>query len=179
MADENNVFELPADELERRVDEFLALVASEFERRFGGLVELTQEDRERTDGKFRKGEHEVLEPVLDLADDPKFQGTFEGLADKDAGADPTKFETQLLRDRLRRHKALSRLLAGLEAIGGDLSDSLLYLGELSRPILLAAYQTAKPIARSNDAVRSKIAKTLDFYRGPAVKAAKTRAAKKA
>jgi hypothetical protein len=45
--------------------------------------------------------------------------------------------------------------------------------------VLAAYDLAKPIAKHDSAVQTKLAPALNFYAQPARQAAKTRAAKKA
>jgi hypothetical protein len=100
------------------------------------------------------------------------------LADKDGGIDPTTFETDLLRDHLERREILGRVLAAAEAVSSPLGDTVLTLGEQVRPVLLAAYKIAKPIADSDSKVRTRLAPALDFYGKIGRRGAETRAAKK-
>ena len=55
------------------------------------------------------------------------------------------------------------------------SDSVLHLGELTKPVLSAAYGIARALAKHDEVVRSAIAKLIDFYGGIARRAAETRA----
>lgn len=140
-----------------------------------GLVTLTEDERRHSDGKTRAGEADALSSVADAADlRPQY---FAPLAAKDGGTDPKQFETDLLRDHLVRRKILAELLTASEGLTTPISDTVLSLGEHVRPVLLAAYQIAKPLAAQDDALRTKLAPALDFYGRIGRRAAQTRQSK--
>ena len=142
-----------------------------------GLLTLTSEERKLSNGKWRDGE---IEPSYGLIDATiQFPQYFDGLADKDEGLDPTRFEPELLRDRLQRCDLLRTVATPLEDFSAEASDSVLHLGELTKPVLNEAYGIAKTQAKHNSALKSLIAKLLDFYSSIGRKAAATRAGNQA
>jgi hypothetical protein len=132
----------------------------ELQQLLPGLTTLPADDRKHSDGKIRDGEDLALTSVLDVAErDPQL---FTVLATKDGGEDPKKFETALLRDRLERRTLLAGVLAE-DHVTAPLADTVLALGEQSKPVLLAAYHIAKPLAQEDDTIRARLAPALDFY----------------
>src|SRR5215212_11103473 len=103
----DDILTMPLDELEKRVTKAVALLG-EAEDLLPGLVELTDDARRYSTGRYRKGEAEALTGLLGIAD--KKPGLFEALRDHDEGADPTKFEPNLIRDRLQRAIVLEPLV---------------------------------------------------------------------
>jgi hypothetical protein len=172
------ILRITPKELEQRVTSFITLIESEFEKKFGTLIELTEEARQASDGKFKDREGEALSGVLNLAEDRSYAGLFVTMANQDKGVNPTLFETKIVRDRLQRYLTLAKIKRSIDPKMRLLSDTLLYIGELSLPVLRAAYQLAKPHAQIDPIVRGYLAAAINLYQLPALKAAKTRAAKK-
>ena len=126
-----------------------------------GFIALPDEDRKYSEGRFRENESEVLRQMLAIADiRPQL---FAPLADKDEGLDPHHFETKLLRDRLERRDAVADVAERLEPSLRKLRDTALYLGELTKPVLLAAYRLIKPVAEHDTELRTKLAPVINFY----------------
>ena len=173
---EPNVIDLSRAEIEKRIAKSIAHLDA-IEALLPGLVALTDDERRTSEGRFRTGEPAALAAVLDVAD--AYPGSFTVLADKDGGKDPKTFETDFLRDALVRTVALDKLATDLEALARDVRDTQLRIGGATRRTMLAAYEIAKPLAKHDDAVRTKLAVALDFYSAPARQGAKTRAEKKA
>jgi hypothetical protein len=155
-----SVFTMAIGDLEDRVAKVKQLM-SEIAELLPGLTTMTQHDRRHSDGKLRDGESEALASVLDVAD--KHPQYFGALADKDGGVDPDVFETELLREHLRRRKLLGELVAASQAVAAPISDSVLLLGANVRSVLLAAYAIAKPIAANDEKVKGILAPALNFY----------------
>jgi hypothetical protein len=156
----SDILTMSLSDLEQRVTEAKALF-QQIEGLLPGLVELTALDRRHSSGRFREGEAQVLETVLDLADERP--ALFQTLANSDHGDDPNTFEVAALRGRLRRAQLLSSLLTDAESAMEGISDTVLYLGDRTRPVLLAAYEIAKPHARHDTAIRTSLARLIDFY----------------
>jgi hypothetical protein len=174
MTKTETVFTMSVADLQKNVDKAKRLL-DEIAALLPGMVTMTEDDRRHSDGKTRDGEPEALTAVADAADfRPQF---FAPLADKDGGTDPKRFETDMLRDHIARRKVLSDFLTAGENLTTPISDTVLSLGEQVRPVLLAAYQIAKPIAAQDDALRTKRAPALDFYSRIGRRAATTRQSK--
>src|SRR5262245_14504794 len=107
------VFDMPLDELQKRVAKAKELMEQAVDL-FPGLAVLTEEQRLHTNGRIRKGEGAMFLRIIDVME--AYPHFFEGLADLDNGNDPTKVETALMRDRIRRAETLAPLL--------DLADRL-------------------------------------------------------
>ena len=138
-----------------------------------GMLTLTNEDRRNSSGKFRDGETRGFYDLLQFAlAHPQY---FDGLADRDQGQDPTRFEPELISDRLGRRDLLVQFAEPSEELSTKASDSVLHLGDLTKPVLSAAYGIAKALAKHDEVVRSAIAKLIDFYSSVARKGAETRA----
>lgn len=150
----------PLAEMEKLVEETIADLRR-IRARFLGLASYTEEDRRTSTGKFRSGESAAIGSILDTVD--LTPAHFAVLGDDDSGKDPDRFETELLRDRLARRDLLARVVAELDPLYTDLSDTVLNLGELTRVPALAAYEIAKPLAKRNQAIRNKLAAALAFY----------------
>src|SRR5262245_58361493 len=170
-----DVLTMPLDELQKRVTQATALL-QEAEDLLPGLVELPDEARRYSTGRYRKGEAEALTSLLDIAD--KKPGLFEVLRDHDEGVDPTKFEPELVRDRLQRAIVLGPLVEAAEGFAEPLSDTRLHLGNMTRPVLLAMYEIVKPQAKHDTALATLAKASLDFFSALGRAAAATRKAKK-
>ena len=145
--------------------------AAEIRELFPGLVTLTKEQRKFAP-KLRDGEHAVLVKVLDVAD--LKPALFESIADADEGTDPNKFETDLLRERIEKHRLFTEIAAELEPLAEQVADSPLYLAGLFREALSAAYRIAKTHAETDKRINDILAPVLDFMRKGAVAAAASR-----
>jgi hypothetical protein len=135
------------------------------------------DDERRSAARFRRGEEAALKSVLDVADHSP--SPFAVLADKDGGQDPKTFETDHLRDTLRRASVLDALATDLEELAREVRDTQLALGGKARSVVLAAYEIAKVLAKHDEIIRAKLAPTIDFYASPARLGAKTRAQRRA
>jgi hypothetical protein len=160
MAKNDSVLTMSITELHKRVGKVLDLL-NQIDELLPGLLELPEEDRKHSSGRFRTGELEALSALLSIAD--KKPALFEALADKDNGTDPERFETNLLADRLQRIEALSALAAFADGLQSAINDTRLHLGDLSRPVLLAMYQIVKPHTKLDPSLASMAKPTLDFY----------------
>jgi hypothetical protein len=167
----DEVLTMPLDELKKRIEKALALVA-QIDELFPGLIELTDEARRHTNGRYRNGEAEALESLVDLAE--KKPALFESLANADEGHDPKRFEHELLRDRLERAILLGPLVTALLDLASSAADTRLYFGELTRPVLLAMYEITKPHAKRDPSIASICKRALDFFSAIARTAAATR-----
>jgi len=168
---------MSVDTLRQRVERARALVR-EIEALFPGLTTLSEDDRRASDGRVRGDEERgALSSILDAVD--ANPAVFACLADKDDGVDPTRVETGLLRDRLARQQCLADLSALLAPIARSVEDTALEQGERCKPVILAAYQIARPVAKHDAAMRAKLVPAIDYYSAIARKGARTRAAAKA
>jgi hypothetical protein len=125
-----------------------------------GLSGLTPDARKHA-SKFRAGEAEALSSVLDAADAKP--ALFESLADKDNGEDPHTFEVNLLRDRLQRAAILGSIADAFTPLSDGIADTLLHLGDLSKPVMLLAYGIAKMHAKLDGVIANAIRPAMDFY----------------
>lgn len=169
------VLTMPLGQLQANVGEANRLIG-QIGALLPGLFTLTVDDRKHSNGRFKDGESTGFYNVLDATE--KFPQYFEELADKDEGYDPTRFEPERLRDRLQRRDELASVSTKLEGLAGPADDTVLHLGELTKPVLTEAYGIAKMHAKNNPAIRSLIAPLMDYYAAAARKAAETRAANK-
>ncbi len=161
-----SVDQLSIEELTRRVEKAEEL-ARQIIGLFPGLTTLTAEERAHTSGRFREGESAALRSVLDAVQ--LRPALFASLADQDDGHEPDRFETELIAERLARRDLLARLDVLLDPLAERLTDTVLRLGDQSRPVLLAAYKIAKVVAATDSKLRETIAKTIDFYARPLTK----------
>jgi len=172
-----SIDEMPVEALRERVGQARALLA-QILALFPGLVMLTEADRRDSDGRVRgDDERDALSAVLDAVDErPE---VFACLADKDHGVDDGRVETELLRERLERQECRSDLGDVLAPLTQAVEDTALVQGERCKPVILAAYQIARPVAKHDPALRTKLAPAVDYYSAIARKGARTRAASKA
>lgn len=162
---------MPLEELARRVDRAKAIF-DELRALFPGLRSLTEVDRTHSSGRMREGEATELGKVIDaIVYAPQY---FTSLADEDNGKDPTRLEPDLLRERLARRDLLAQIDDELASLSRQINDTTLTWGALVRPVLLAAYQIAKPISKADQKLRDIISTVIDFYGRPARAAADTR-----
>lgn len=172
----DDILTMPLAELKRRVAEALLLFAK-IDDLLPGMIELTDDAKRHSAGHYRTNEAESLTGLLDVAE--KKPAIFEPLADKDGGADPTRFEPELLRDRLERAIILGPLVKAAMDFASPASDTRLHLGNLTRPVLLAMYELVKPQAKHDITIATLAKAALDFYAALGRLAAATRKAKKA
>jgi len=169
------VFDMPIADLKKNVAKVIQLL-DEIEKLLPGLAILTEDDRKHSDGKLRAGEATALASVLDVAEHAPHY--FMSLADKDGGRDPKKFETEYLRDQLERREILNALLEQIGQFSSPLTDTVLLLGERTRPVLLMAYRLSKSIAETDKTIRARLSRAIDFYGRIGKRGADTRAAKR-
>ena len=169
---DDSILTMPLDALQSRVTQAMGLWKQILVLLPGGVV-FTDNERLRTQGRLRDGEEAQLLTVLDVTE--AFPALFEGLADLDEGADPTRFEPKLLRDRLQRAAILAPFVDSLAyPAEHSLGDTVLHLRALARGPLSEAYGIAKAMARSNLKLKTLLAPVMDFYRSLAVMAAAAR-----
>lgn len=140
-------------------------------------VELTDEQRAIASRMRGPEEESALSSVLDYAE--ANSGAFVGLAPKDGGNDPMKFETELLRRRLAVAGMLGKLAGRFDSTRLAVSDSALHATTLARPVVLAAYEIAKPLAKHDTLHGQKLNAALNYYGGIARASVKTRKANRA
>jgi hypothetical protein len=170
-----NIDTMPLEELRKRVARATELL-DEVEQLLPGMTSMPEPDRRHSNGRLRDGEPAALGRVLDVA--ARWPRYFTVLADLDEGHDPEQFETAVLRERLERRNLLSDLGGRIEPLARKIDDSVLQLGEMTRPVILAAYQIAKSIATHDMDLRAVLAPVLDFYGRPGRRAAQTRTEQK-
>ncbi len=138
-------------------------------------AELTDDGRSVAHRMRGEAEKEALESVLDYVD--TIPVAFKGLANKDEGHDPNKFETGLLRHRLANGLTLTKLVERFDQTRLALSDSALYVATLVKPPILAAYEIAKPLAKNDEKNGKKLNPATNYFGAVARAGAKTRKAK--
>lgn len=166
----STVYDMPLDELERRVVQAHAFMQQAVDL-FPGLVVMTDESRRYSTGRLRTGESQQFLTLISIME--AFPRFFEGLADLDEGIDPTTVETPLMRDRVLRADILARLLETANRFGA-MSDTVLHLREMVRDPIKEAYGIAKSLANTNEKLKSMLAPVINFYTGLAKAAATTR-----
>jgi hypothetical protein len=167
-----SVFDMPLDELERRVAQAHGFMQQAVAL-FPGLHVKTDEERRNSNGRIRTGEGPQFLTLISIIEAfPKF---FEGLADLDEGIDPTTVETPLMRDRVQRAEILAKLVDDAAKFGG-ISDTVLHLRELVRDPMKEAYGISKAMAKTNDKLKSMLAPVINYYAALVKAAAATRKA---
>jgi hypothetical protein len=151
---------MPIDELKKRLVKVRDHLAA-IDELLPGVVGLTPDGRLHSSGKFRSGEAEALASVLDAAE--KKPELFTSLAALDDGFDPQKFETGVRRDRLTRLELLGAIATEIDDVGAGLDDSVLHLGDLSRPVMLSAYDIAKSHAKHDGVVGAIVRPALEYF----------------
>jgi hypothetical protein len=171
----DDILTMPLPELKRRVAEALLLFTKIYEL-LPGMIELTDDAKRHSVGHYRIDEAESLACLLDVA--KKKPAIFEPLADKDGGTDPTRFEPELLGERLERAIILGPLVKAAMDFAAPASDTRLHLGNLTRPVLLAMYELVKPQAKHDVTIANLAKMALDFYAALGRLSAATRKANK-
>ena len=159
------------DVLEKKVTRVVALIAA-IDEELPGLLSMSADDRNHSEGRFRDKEEEALASVLDATEAaPQY---FTVLADKDMGDDPKRFESEILRGRLARRNLLARVADAIDPLTAHIDDHLLHLGEKVRPVVLAAYHIAKPLSDHDEALASKLSTARTFYSAIAKRGVETK-----
>ena len=141
----------------------------------GATPTLTDDDR-RHAPKLREAQYDGYFASLDVAEmRPEL---FKYLADKDQGKDPSRFETDLLRERLTKHRGFTDLAGAIAPVATLFSDAPLAIATQIGEPCSATYQLAKGLANVDPEVRSKMANALSAASRIGKAAAKTRAANK-
>ena len=159
MAEKTDLLEQSSAELKATVETALTRLAATREE-LGDMLSLTKEDR-KSQSRFRKGEPEALEVVLDVV--VANPTPFKALGKSDGGVDPATFEVEFLRDRLHAASLLGKLADAFEDVARDIRDTQLQIGAGVRGPMLAAYEIAKLLARHDAKTKSLLAKAIDFY----------------
>lgn len=143
-------------------------------------VALNAVDRLESGGKLRVGEASVLGVVLTAAE--RHPALVAGHADSDGGVDPTRFETELLREWLDLHvlfaKAIDDIKVKSDAIAQLLGDTAKFYGARVRKPTLRVYADLSQLAEHNAALRKELADAIAYYGAIGRKGARTRAKNK-
>ena len=128
-------------------------------------VALTDEERRSGVGKLLANEASQLAIVARYAaDHPEL---VKGLAAKDGGQDPSRFEAEVLLDHLSVHQAARDVVAAFDkesdALHTLLGDLAIHRGALARPPLLAAYRVFATLAEHDVDVRHALRSVQEFY----------------
>jgi hypothetical protein len=159
------------DVLEKKATRVVALLAA-IREELPGLLSMSADDRNHSEGRFRDKEENALSSVLDAAEAaPQY---FTVLASKDDGDDPKRFETEVLRGRLARRNLLARVAEAIDPLTAEIDDHLLHLGEKVRPVVLAAYHIAKPLSDHDEVLASKLSTARTFYSAIAKRGVETK-----
>jgi len=122
---------------------------------------MLSDERRRSLGRLVYRDADLYAQLFDVIDGSKIRAAFDALGAEDNGDDPERFETEVLRARLRRVGHLSAVSTGLRALADRLDDEALHLGaETATPALLAL-ELARVLAKSNASFRGSIAPVLD------------------
>jgi hypothetical protein len=159
MAKNDDILTMPLKDLQKNVAQVQQKLA-EIEDLLPGLAGLTPDARKHA-SKFRAGEADALSSVLDAAD--ANTEMFQSLANRDDGDDPNVFETDLLRDRVARVAILAPLVDAFSPIAEGVSDTVLHLSDLSKPVMLLAYGIAKAHAKLDGVLANTIRNATEFY----------------
>ena len=171
----STVFDMPLDELQRRVTQADALMKQAVGL-FPGLFVMTDDERKTTTGRLRTGEGPIFLKVVEIIE--AFPSYFAGLADLDEGIDPKVVETPLIRDRIERAEILAKLIDDAEKLTG-LSDTVLHLRALVREPIKEAYAISKAMKRTNEALKTMLVPVLNYYAAMAKAALASRQANQA
>jgi hypothetical protein len=174
--DGRGVEDASEDEVAKKAAKIIALLA-EIDAELGPGIPLTGKER-RSASKIRgDNEVEALDGVLDYADArPEL---FNALANEDNGVDSKKFETDLLRSRLAIAGELQGVADAIDRVRQRAADAALRVSGQARPVILAAYEIAKPHARRDPAHGAKLSKAFEFYQAIGMASARTRKADEA
>ena len=126
------------------------------------LAKLTADERLHSGGRLRDGEDEALSTVLDTID--AHGPTFQSLADRDGGVDPSALETGPARAALARRALFAPLASELEALLTAVNDDVLASADLVKQLTVPAYAIAKANAPVNAKLRKSVSGALDFYK---------------
>jgi len=147
-------------ELKKRAEHAKAQAAA-IQSSFPEAHALPVDVRKHVPGRFGAAESVALRGVIDAIDlEPT---PFKSLANEDDGHDASKLETDLLRDRLERHDVYAQLSETFQTLSDLFSDAALSVGAHVKPVTLAAYEIAKPMARRDDKLAAKLKPALDYY----------------
>jgi hypothetical protein len=166
-----NIADVRSDALLAREEKIMDLL-QQLEDAIDDGVELQDATRGRTVRVRGEDEKNALSSILDYVDSQP--AAFQGLANRDQGHDPKRYETDLLRHRLDNAFTLSRIVDRFDEVRLSYADSALYVGSLVKAPILAAYEIAKPLANVDDANGKKLNPALNFYGAIARAGAKTR-----
>ncbi len=126
------------------------------------LAQLTADERLHSGGRLRDGEEAALTTLLDTID--AHGPTFQSLADRDGGGDPTALETGPARAALARRALFAPLATELEALLTSVNDDVLASADVVKQLTVPAYAIAKANAPVNAKLRKSVSGALDFYK---------------
>lgn len=142
-----------------------------------GLVVLTPEQRQHTNGRIRQGEDEAMTSILETVD--AHPGAFQFMAARDHGVDDLTVETQPAYDALARRDLLLPLQTALGQVLQRVDDDMLASGGIAKDVTTQAYRIIKGNVGANPTLRTEAGKAFTFYEGISHKAQATIRAKKA
>ncbi|AUX20537.1 uncharacterized protein SOCEGT47_010090 [Sorangium cellulosum] len=168
VQDPTDVDQLSAAQIDERVEKTLEHIEA-IRALWPGLERLEEAQRKRSVGRSLG----VLGPplaklfaVLRPRDgkESALARSFHVLGDQDDGADPERFEVELLERRLKRALAEQKVADALEDLARHLDDDVLATAETVIGPGLAALDLARTIARQNAGSRAILAPVLDDFR---------------
>jgi hypothetical protein len=166
--------EMTVAELEKAVDEALGHLAKA-RALLPGLAPVTDDARGQFQ-RLRDGEDAAVLAILEAVD--VRPALFESLADQDGGHDPKRFETDFLRDSLRKRDVLAKAARELAPFSQAVGDAILELGGDAKGPALAAYRIASGVRETDALLREKLKPASDFYGAIGRRSSATRAKKR-
>ena len=164
--------DMPLAELTAAVARAMAAVAS-IRAALPRPSRLSPEDCKLVSGRIKEGESAVLKVVAETAQLPAYAPLLGSLSDLDLGVDPDAFEPALLGERLEKVDVLAPLAEALARLSDSIGDTMIELEQLARDPLLDAYVILKSAAKTDPALKARLAPVIRFYAARA--AAKKRA----
>jgi len=178
------VDQLTEEELDQLYSETLDEIAA-LKKRWRGLVQLTDKQRENHPGKQLGGQTPALSALFsillpDKHDDEEKAKTrsklakhFDAFGDKDGGVDPERFEADLLGRRLRRIAAQQKVADELGKLSRLISDDVLHTSEVVLIAGSSALDMVRTLAAGNATYSQFLAPVTNALRDM-TKAARTK-----
>ena len=172
--------ELAKNELDDRLAETLHHIDA-IRQLWPGLVGLPDQARRTSSGRTLRTLAPALRALFGVlrprdGREPPFAKLFDVLGDEDDGADPERFEVELLARRIDRIEAEQKIQAELDALRRTIADDILSTGAKVVGPGTLALRLARSIANGNATHRATLAPVLNALSSLTQRARHTRAA---
>lgn len=172
---------LPAEQIAERLQKTREYIQA-IRDLWPGLVRLEEKERRASIGKSLVQLRGPLRALFTLlapknGETPPIAKVFDAIGGRDEGADPERFEAELLLRRLGRVEAENAVVAELEALSRDIADDVLATGESVVVPGLLALSLARSLSKGNPTYRSELRTVLDGLRDMTKRARQHNAAK--